>query len=293
MNAASTRRQLCAVLGAALLLLPPVTSGAPAPAASRDPEGYPAMRRELRIGADVMRAALAESLPESLRVDRVEAGYLVEQGVLVLVELTRPWLRLQDGRVRIDPETARLEDIPDMIHDILAELDLGLTPHQQEELEELRAIRESARAVRAEQRALRAELRERRRALLRVEDAETAAAVGADIERLRAELEALNQEELELEREADALRREMIEGLPAEEPEAGVEPTTVDDAVARAVCGYGATFRSVPADQRLDVVVREPEVTRYYVFRMDRVRACQAGDIDAQALLRQGYRYES
>ncbi len=292
MSAAPTR--LCSVvLCAALLLLPAATRGAQAPAASREPAGYPAMRRELRIGADVMRAALAENLPESLRVARVEAGYLVDQGVLVLVELTRPWLRLQDGRVRIDPDTARLEDIPDMIHDILAELDLGLTRHQQEELEELRAIRESARAVRAEQRALRAELRERRRALLRVEDAETAATVGADIERLRAELEALNQEELELEREADALRREITDGTPAEESQDGVEPATVDDAVARAVCGYGATFRSLPADQRLDLVVREAELTRYYVFRMDRVRACQEGNIDAQALLRQAYRYQS
>src|SRR5690606_25210915 len=157
--------------------------------AAQPPAGEPPagddgqLRRELRIGADVFRSALSENLANDRRVVEVEAGYLAGQGVLVLVELTRPWLLRPDG---VNPEIAHLEQIPEMVQDILSELRLGLNPRQAEDLQELRAIRDAQREVRAEQRELRARIREKRRELLR---ADAAAA-----ESLRREIEELNRQ---------------------------------------------------------------------------------------------------
>lgn len=113
-----------------------LTLPAPAPAASpRAPEDYPQIRRELRIGADVLRAALDDAVPESRRVVDVETGYLAGQGVLVIVDLVSPWLRIDGRSIDIAPEITGLERIPDMVHEILTELNLGLPRHQVEDLE--------------------------------------------------------------------------------------------------------------------------------------------------------------
>lgn len=283
----------CSALSAGLALaaLPQSATGAATGAAagaaeatpSNPPGGHTTLRRELRIGADVMRAALTDLLPESRRVAEVEAGYLAGQGALVIVDLASPWFGLDNRRLDTNAGIAGLEDIPDMVHDILRELNLGLSSRQVEELDELRDIRETTRSVRAEQRSLRAELRARRRALLQADGAQ-AEALEREIDTLQASLAAAEEEERALERDAGSIR----DTLQRAEPEVsatGEMPSDLDLAVAEAVCSYGATFKSLARDAYLNVLVRRHEGSRYYVFRMAPVRDCQAAGLTAEALL--------
>lgn len=236
------------------------------------------LRRELRIGADVFRSALTEHLADDRRVVEVEAGYLAGQGVLVLVELTRPWLLGPDGA---NPEIAHLEQIPEMVQDILSELRLGLNPRQAEDLQELREIRETQREIRAEQRELRAQIREKRRELLRADTAE-AEILRREIDELNRNLTAAEDEERTLEAEAATVR----DSIGAASGRAHRKSLgDLDQAVARTVCAYGATFRSPAADEHLNVVVRSASPTRYYVFRIADTRACHAGDLNSETLL--------
>lgn len=267
------RALLIALAWSALALAAP-----PPGDSSKSDEGE--LRRELRIGADVFRSALSENLADDRRVVEVEAGYLAGQGVLVLVELTRPWLLDPGG---VNPEIIHLEQIPEMVQEILSGMRLGLNPRQAEELEELREIRAAQREVRAQQRALRAQIREKRRALLRADNA-AAADLRREIDELNRQLAAAEAEERELESEA-ATARDSIGAASARERRKTL--AELDGAVARTVCGYGATFRSPGADEHLNVVVRASGSSRYYVFRIADTRACHAGQLDAEALLQQ------
>ena len=281
---------------AGVLLVALVTGvGAPAaaPAASpREPDEYGQIRRELRIGSDVLRAALADALPESRRVLDVEAGYLAGQGVLVVVDLGSPWFRVGGRGIDVDPDLTSLEQIPAMVQEILDELNLGLSRHQVEDLKELREIREAQRAVRAEQRALRSQLREKRRTLQRTGDDRAADVLRGEIDALQADFAAAEDEERTLEEDA-ATVRETVDRPADQAARAAAPAASLDVAVAEAVCGYGATFKSLAAQQRLNVLVRQARVSRYFVFEMAQVRKCQAGGMDAAELLGESLVYES
>jgi hypothetical protein len=260
-------------------------------ASARTPEDYAKIRRELRIGADVLRAALANAIPQSQRVVNVEAGYLAGQGVLVIVDLANPWFRFDHRSIDIDPEITRLEHIPDMVHDILADLNLGLSRHQVEDLKELREIRDAQRGVRAEQRALRSKLRELRRQLQRTGNAAEVDRLHTHIATLEADLAAAEDEERTLDQDAVIVR----DTLDPPSPSAGDgadAPASLDLAVAESVCSYGATFGSLSAGQHLNVLVRRAQVSRYYVFEMEQVRACRDGGLTPEGLLEAGFGYE-
>lgn len=272
---------LCAMLAAATM--------APGVAAGRVPDANEEIRRELRIGADVLRAALAEALPESRRVLDVDAGFLADQGVLVLVDVASPWFRLNPRGVDRDSEITSLEQIPDMVQEILSDLNIGLSRHQTEELTELRDIRDRQRAVRAEQRALRADIRGKRRQLLDADES-TAAALEAQIDALEKDLAAADEDERILNADAAAARERLM--VPPQAEGTAQPAVDLDQAVAGSVCAYGATFKSLDGGQRLNVLVRQPRESRYYVFQMARVRACQAGEITAEELLAESFAYD-
>lgn len=235
------------------------------------------LRRELRIGAEVFRSALAENLANDRRALQVEAGYLAGQGVLLLVELTRPWFL--GPNVEVNPEIAHLEQIPEMVQDILAQLNIGLAPQQAEDFRELREIRSAQREVRGEQRELRAQIRETRRRLRRADGAE-ANRLREQIDELNRDLAAAKAEEQTLEAEAARARASLGEASRDDD-----RPARLDQAVARTVCAYGATFRSPADDEHLNVVVRSSGSSRYYTFRLADTRRCQAGALNAESLL--------
>ena len=216
----------------------------------------------------------------------VEAGYLAAQGVLVIVDLASPWYRLDARDVDLAPELSSLEQIPDMVHEILAEMNLGLSRGEVAELQALRSIRDQQQALRAEQRALRARLRELRRERLRAPP-DRAQSLSRQIDALDSELAAADARERALAAEAGSLRVD-IDGQPAAAP-AAVDRQTLDAAVAGVVCRHGAGVELRDDPGRFNVVVRQADSTRYYVFPLDRVRACAD---DPAALLEDGLRYD-
>jgi hypothetical protein len=257
------------------------------PAAGRPLDEGDRVRRELRIGGDVLRAALSETLPANLRIVDLEAGYLTGQGVLVIVDLSSPWFRVDGDSIEVEPDIAHLEQIPDMVHEILSELNLGLTRYQTEELQELRDIRDTQRAARAEQRALRAELRQARRERQQAGNPEAAAALDESIASLRTDIAALDEELLDLNRDADTARQTLNEPTPGAQ-----RADSMDTAVADAVCAYGATFQWLAGNEHLNVLLRRFDRSRYFVFDISRVRACQTGDISSADLLETAFGYE-
>lgn len=273
----------------AVLLLQAIAAGSAFAAADgpRLPDQPDGIARELRVGADVFRAALTDAMPEERRVLDVEAGFLAHQGVLVTAEVADPWFH---GRaIDIGRDITSLEQIPEMVQEILSDMNLGLTTHQAEELKELREIRDAQRRVRAQQRELRAERREKRRALLRRENESASDTLRRQIDELDQQLAALQGEERALEADVRAARSEIGEG--STPPGDATAQARLDQAVAEAACNYGATFRSLPADQYLNLVVRQPGSSRYYVFRMGEVRRCQVGELTAEQLLAESFAY--
>jgi hypothetical protein len=57
--------------------------------------------------------------------------------------------------------------------------------------------------------------------------------------------------------------------------------------VSRAVCDNAIDFSAVTGDEHLNVVMRQADTSRYYVFTLQQVRACQSGGIAAEELLAQ------
>jgi hypothetical protein len=280
-----------AALLAASLALPLTDAAAGAATAPhRAPDDYPQIRRELTAGAAVVQAALADALPEELRVSDVEAVYLAGQGVLLPVELRRPWFHRSDGELHLDGIDS-LEQLPDLVRDLLEQLDRALaTPFETQPGVDPGAgaeeVRDRLDAVRTEQRALRAALTARRRALL---DADAARA-----RVLREEIGALEEQLAAATREERTLERRLARLDPAGDPEGDAPrlPAELDRSVATAVCSYGAGFDSVDGAEHLDVLVRLGDTRRVYVFELTAVRRCQAGGIDTDMLLQESRRYD-
>jgi len=194
---------------ALLVALWAACGGATAADTTGTPPGpEPALAEQLQRSRILLHRALDDALPQGLSVVEVETGYLAGQGLLVIADLVS-WYRRQGGALDLDDGITRLEQIPDMVHDILRELDLGLSRHQVDDLQALRGLRDEQQAVRAERRALRGELRELRRRRTAA-DADGAAAevarLDGELTALEARLEAAAERERRLEREAERKR---------------------------------------------------------------------------------------
>lgn len=274
----------------ALLLSGALVGGAAASAPAQapgdhTPAGYEGIAQELRLGREALRSTLEDTLPEGVTLVELETGYLAAQGLLVIADLARPWYRR--GTLDLDADLSGLEEIPDMVHEILRELDLGLSRQQVDELEELRGLRDAERAARAEQRAIRGQLRELGRRRLLAEGAEARTLEG-EIDTLEAELADAAARERDLEHRAE---RRVSERPPGGTATPAPPPAAVDRAVAEALCRHGGAFGFAGDDEYANVVVRNGQESRYYVFTMTRVRACGTGDIEPQTLLERSLHY--
>lgn len=285
------------VLTAALMSMA-AAAGTAAAEATHVPEGYQQILGEMQIGADVLRAALAEAWPGARRVVDVEAGYLAGQGALVIVDVASPWFRRGGGELDLDPDITSLDQIPDMVQGILRQLDVGLSRQQAQELNELRQLRDSRREAQARQRAVRAELREKRRLLERSDDTQATRALRQQVDALEAELATAENDERSVARKVTAARDSLNRPPPApadsrSEHSDGEIDGEIDRVVTQAMCSYGSTFKSLQDDEQLNVLVRRDSGSRYYVFQMGRVRACQNGALTPEALLSESFSYRS
>lgn len=274
------------------------------PAHAEPPPHLDALKREMRIVEDVFDAALGD-VP-GVRVGAVEADYLAGQGVLLSLSLRTPWLGpaghgpMQGQRVvRIVRDRDMAVPVPDMVHEILADLELNLDvpmfAHRALDLSALREIRDEQRALRNQQRKVRQRIWGARLQMAEGERGEDAADTVAALE---AELQRLEDEDDALEARIDAEYEQLASTREVEEVEVSATAEAApaadfDTALARAVCDYGATLKSLPRDEHLSVRVRERDGDTFHVFGFDDVIECQRGAVTPEELLGKGVSYSS
>lgn len=267
------------------------------PAHAEPPSHLDPLKREMRIVEDVIDAALRD-VP-GVRVGAVEADYLARQGVLISLSLRTPWLGPIQGQrvVKIIRDHDMAVPVPDMVHEILGDLELDLDipmlAHRSVDLSALRELREEQRALRNQQRKVRQRIWGSRLEMAGGEGgedaADTVAGLEEEMERLEAEDDAL-EARIDAEYEKLASARDVAEvevSTTAEAPPAA----DFDAALARAVCDYGATLKSLPRDEHLSVRVRERDGDTFHVFRFDDVVGCQRGAMTSDELLGKGVTY--
>ena len=161
------------------------------PAHAREPDRLDEVLREARIFADVVESALREQVGNQPRVTSVTAEFLAQQGILLNVNVAKPWFSVDSGdrSIQVDTEIS-LEEIPPLVSDILSELQIAIAPYQPDALDELRELRDEQRALRDEQRAIRRQLRSLRRDLVRSDSDDKKASISEEISELERELAA-------------------------------------------------------------------------------------------------------
>lgn len=269
------------------------------PAHAEPPPHLDALQREMRIVEDVFDAALGD-VP-GVRVGAVEADYLAGQGVLLSLSLRTPWLGPTHGKrvVKIIRDRDMAVPVPDMVHEILADLELNLDvpmfAHRALDLSALRELRDEQRALRNQQRKVRQRIWGARLQMAEGESGEDAADMVAALE---AELQRLEDEDDALGARIDAEYEQLASTREVEEVEVSATAEAVpaadfDTALARAVCDYGATLKSLPRDEHLSVRVRERDGVTFHVFGFDDVIECQRGAVTPEELLGKGVSYSS
>ncbi len=272
------------------------------PAHAEPPPHLDALKREMRIVEDVFDAALGD-VP-GVRVGGVEADYLAGQGVLLSLSLRTPWLGPAGhgpthGKrvVRIIRDHDMAVPVPEMVHEILADLELDLDVpmlvHRSLDLSPLHELRHERRALRGQQRKVRQRIWGMR---LEVAGGEGEADAADTVAALEEELQRLEDEDDALGARIDAEYEKLASGRDAAEVEVSetVEATPAadfDTALAQAVCDYGATLKSLPRDQHLSVRVRARDGDTFHVFEFDDVVECQRSAVTPEELLGRGVRY--
>ncbi len=253
-----------------------------AAAASNQSPALETLRQEMYVAQEVIPTALANTA-QRVRVVDAEAIYLAGQGVLLDMDMAR---RPASGMG--DFEVTAIDQIPHVVQEIVANVQLAIAPYEPEDLAELRELREEQREVRNQQRELRR---------LRADHArepeyigiplpgETKTAMAQGIREREAELEALDGEyqalERDIDKQYDRLRTLRQSDVPAE------EPTTHDltAAVGTVACDYGGTLKSLPDDEHLTFRLRRGRDSAFYVFRKEDLVACRRESIAAPELL--------
>ena len=255
-----------------------------------------ALQREMRIAEDVIEAALG-NVP-GVRVSDVEAAYLAGQGVLISLSVRTGWLGSAHGQrvVKIIRNEAISMPVPDMVHEILADLDMDLPTlgGRPPNLEALRELRGQQRALRAQQRKVRQRIWDARLgasgAPAKEHAADAVAALEEELQRLEEEDDAL-EARIDAEYEKLASPREVAE-VEVSETEVAPPAADFDAALVQTLCDYGATLKSLPHDERLSVRVRRLDGDAFRVFRFKDVVACQRGGTSPDELMAKATAYE-
>ena len=128
----------CAVLLFALAAGATTGSAGAAP-----PPHLDALQQEMAVAEDVFQAALGNA--PGVRVWDVEADYLAAQGVLLSMAVRKGWFGTSRARVvKIVQDTEIGVPIPDMVHEILADLDIPGLAHR---APDFRGVERAARAA--------------------------------------------------------------------------------------------------------------------------------------------------
>ena len=262
---------------------------------AREPDNLEQIQRETRILADVMKSSLRGEFRNDVRVTSVSAEYLPMQGVLVSVNLNAPWLTINDGNANIAINgNLALNEIPAMVENILADLQIDINSYEPEGVNELRALRTEQRELRQQQRDIRSDLREQRRALVRSEGAAERARINGEIEQLEQSLADSEAYYDQLSATIDAQYQQLKDQRAgSSKPDQAADENDWASLVARHACDYGGTLKSLRGDDYLTLALRRDGATDYYSFRMDHVKECSSGDMRTDRLSELVYHYSN
>lgn len=262
---------------------------------AREIPNIDAINRETRIVADVIKSSLRSEIDGQVRVTSVSGEYLAKQGVLISVRLNAPWLTIADGDSAIEINGhINLDEIPSMVENILADLQIEVSPYEPEALDELRNLREEQRELRSDQRKLRTKLRERRRALVRATEDDDREDVQVKIDDLERELLAVDAQYNALAKDIDIQYKELRDYRGGyKEPSEEISDTNYPLLMAKAACDYGSTLKSLSSENYLTFAVRRDENADFYAFKMDHIHSCNGGDMKVEKLLELAFQYSS
>lgn len=258
---------------------------------ARTVDNLDTLLQELQIARDVFQSAMTHAVGPRLRITGVNAEYLPQQGVLVSMNVVQPWIdvdQFTERSIELGNEVQTLHDVPELVYEIMTELNMAIAPYDPELLDELRELREEQRVVRSAQRNLRSQLREARRDKNRAADG--AQELDEHIAELEVELDGLVDEYEALNKDIDMLYSQLQERR--RQPDGQAAPANLDSAVAETACNYGDTFKSLDGQRFLNVAISVKDSTSYYAFRMENVHACRRGDISVERLLEQAWSYQ-
>ena len=268
------------------------------PSVAREVANIADIKRETRIVADVLESALRQELRREVRVTQVEAEYLAHQGVLASVTLNTPWLKIDEqGEPHFEFHgNISIPEIPAMVNNILQDLSINIAPYEPEALEELRELREAQRELRTDAREERSKLRDERRNLIRADD-DDKESIERRIEKIEQQLALIDQEYEQLSQDIEDQYQRLKEHpvAPAAPQPASPEPqppVDVKAVLAQAMCDYGATLKSLRADEYLTLAVRKGKQSEYSAYRMEHVEACNRGNLSLERFVDLGYHYE-
>ena len=275
------------------LIVLPLTTLTAATTQATEVENWSTLRKEVDVSTDVLAAALRRELGDELNVNAVEGQYLAQQGVLFSLTLSEPWLVIDQNssgtQVHIDADLD-LEEIPRMVHDILAELQINVTPYEAEDLSELRELRQEQRELRAEQRELRSLLRKARRELIRAREADRREHLEQQIEAYQTELAASDEAYAALDADIEAQYDRLKS--PDRDPRQKSDALDADLAVSAAVCDAAATLKSLDSEHYVTVTLRQGGSMKSITYRMEHVTDCREGKLDPSNLLANAWVYE-
>jgi len=247
--------------------------------------------REMEIAKDVFRSSMSKSLSQDIRIASVDAQYLAQQGVLISINVVRPWFTVSERgqHITFDADFQTISDIPRVVQDIFEKLNISMPPYDTEELDELRELRTEQRELRKEERQLQKKTRVKRREFVRADDTDDREDIAREINDLERELKGVEVQLDALNADLEKQYQRLSEGRSRRSrPDTGLD---IDVAVSETACNYGSTFKTLDAQRFLTVAVKQRELTKYFVFKMEHIRACSRDDIDPTELLERSYVY--
>lgn len=249
--------------------------------------------REMEIAKDVFRSSMRNSVSEDVQISSVEVQYLARQGVLISINVVRPWFRInkRGQHITFDADFPYMTEVPEVVRRILSELNISVPPYDPEEIDELRELRAEQRELHKEERELRAKTRVKRRELVRADDTDKRDDIAEDIDDLEQEMRAVQAQLDALNADLDAQYQRLSEAR--SRPSSSNTQLELDVAVAETACNYGSTFKTLGSQQFLTVAVNQRNLTKYFVFKMEHIGDCRRGDIDPGELLERSYVYET
>ncbi|MCZ6619821.1 MAG: hypothetical protein O7E57_17000 [Gammaproteobacteria bacterium] len=258
---------------------------------ARTVDNLDAIVREMEIAKEVFRSSIGNSISEEIRISSVDAQYLAGQGVLISIDVVRPWFKINKPGQHPYADFYSNVEIPEIVQKIFMDLRISVPPYDPEELDELRELRSEQRELRKEQRELRAKTRVKRRELVRADDTDEREEISEDIVDLEQELRAVDAQIDALNTDLDAQYKRLSEARSKN----SITNTRldIDAAVAETACNYGSTFKTLGTQKFLTIAVSQRNLIRYFVFKLEHIGACRRGDIDPGELLDRSDVYET